>query len=196
MFERMRTGRPILVPGDGSATTVVGHVGDQARAFESLMGVEASFGRRLNLTGDDPHTNRRYIDTFAEVVGVEPELVEIPAPLMDRMWDGEIRVSPLGGTGASMDIRPTAAARDRVMPHMHKVPLASLTQRLQPSLHRWDADVVFSVDAMKEVTGWSPRHDFASMVADTHAWWMESDRSGIEHDFTFEDEILDLVRGG
>lgn len=196
MFERMTTGRPILMPGDGSATTVVGHVHDQALAFEALMGKEGSFGRRLNLTGDDAHSNRRYIDAFAAVVGVEPEVVEVPASLMDRLWDGEITLSPMGGTGASMDIRPTAAARDRVMPHLHKMPVASLTQRLQPSLHRWDADVVFSVDAMKHVTGWQPAHDFESLVADTHAWWRDADRAHVEHDFTFEDEILEHVRAG
>ena len=194
MFHRMATGRPILLPGDGTAATVVGHVDDQARAFEALMGVQAAFGRRLNLTGDDPHTNERYVRTFAQVVGVEPEIVPVPAPLMDRLWDNEIQLTPPRGTGSSMDIRPSASARDRVMPHLHKLPIASLTQRLQPSIHRWDVDCVFSVEAMKEVTGWAPRHTFESAVEDTHRWWSTTDQSHVEHDYTFEDEILALVR--
>lgn len=195
MFARMTAGRPILLPGDGSAATVVGHVDDQARAFEALMGNEASFGRRLNLTGDDPHTNRRYVETFAQVVGVEPEIVEIPAPLMDRLWDNDIQLTPPGGTRPTMDIRPTDDARHAVMPHLHKTPLANLTQRLQPSLHRWDADVVFAVDAMKDTTGWAPRHTFDSAVEDTYRWWLGDDAAqSVEHDFTYEDEILDLVR--
>lgn len=196
MFHRMVTGRAILMPGDGSAATVVGHVHDQAVAFEALMGVEAAFGRRFNLTGDDPHTNERYVRTFAEVVGADPEIVAVPSELMDRLWDGEVRVTMPTGTGTSMDIRPTADARDRVMPHMHKMPIASLTQRLQPSIHRWDVDCVFSVDAMKAVTGWAPAHTFESLVEDTYRWWSSTDQSHVEHDYRFEDEILDLVREG
>ena len=57
MFSRMRLGRPILVPGDGTTLGVVGHVDDQSRAIETMMGMEATFGKRFNLTGADPHSD-------------------------------------------------------------------------------------------------------------------------------------------
>ena len=80
------------------------------------------------------------------------------------------------------------------MPHVHKNLPAMLTQRLQPSLHRWSNDTIFAVDAMKAVTGWAPKHTFESAVEDTYRWWSTTDQSEVEHDYTFEDEILDLVR--
>lgn len=194
MFARMLAGRPILLPGDGSAQTVVGYVEDQAEAFVALCGLEASFGKRFNLTGDDPHTNERYIDTFAQVVGVEPNVVSVPAELMDKLWAKEIALTPMGGTRSTMDIRPTEAARESVTPHLHKIPLASLTQRLQPSIHDWASDCVFSVDAIKEMTGWSPAHTFDTAVADAYEWWQGTDLAETtEHDWRFEDEIYDLV---
>ena len=194
MFARMLGGRKILLPGDGSAKTVVGYVEDQAEAFVALCGVEASFGKRFNLTGDDPHSNRRYINTFAEVLGVTPEVVEIPAELMDKLWAKEHARTPMGGTRSTMDIRPTEAAREAVTPHLHKIPLASLTQRLQPSIHDWNADCVFAVDAIKEMTGWSPAHTFDTAVADAYEWWKSTDLADTtEHDWRFEDEILELL---
>ena len=194
MFSRMLLGRPILMPGDGSSTTVVGHVDDQARAYEALLGVEASFGKRLNLTGDDPHTTKRYIDTFAQVVGVEPNVVSIPDDLMNKLWDREIKLTPPDETRSTMDIRMTPDARETIMRHIHKMPLGNLSQRLQVSLHRWDSPTIFSIDAMKATTGWAPQHTFDSTVEATYEWWRGTElHATTTQDYTYEDEILALL---
>ncbi len=195
MFTRMLAGRPVLVPGDGSTRGIVGHVDDQSRAIEAILGVEASFGRRFNLTGDDPHTDTRYVDVFSAVTGTSCETVSIPAELMDQLWDGEVSVSRPGGSRTTMDIRPTEAAVERVIPHAHKFALANIIQRLQPNVHRWDTDVVFSVDALKEVTGWAPKFTFDQAVEQTYDWWRNSEYPDtVEQDFGFEDEILAMIR--
>lgn len=195
MFARMLTGRPILMPGDGSTQTVVGYVDDQSEAFASLMGVDASFGRRFNLTGDDPHSDERYVRAFAEVTGAQPDVINVPAELMDQLWDNEIQLTPPKGSRSSMDIRPTDAAFAKVAPHLHKLPVSSLTQRLQPSIHRWDSDSRFAVDSLKEVSGWAPKHTFEQAVADAYDWWRGTDLlDTVEQDWTFEDEILALIR--
>src|SRR5690606_24965042 len=41
MFARLLAGRPVLIPGDGTALSQVGHVDDQARALRMLMGEPA-----------------------------------------------------------------------------------------------------------------------------------------------------------
>ncbi len=194
MFERMRRGRPILMPGAGQTRGIVGHVDDQSGALVALLGRPESFGRRFNCTGTDPHTDRRYIDTFAEVVGTDPDLVPIPASLMDDLWDGRVAVSAPSGPRSAMDIRPTDAAFERARRHAHRFQLGNITQRLQPNLHRWDTDVVFSVEALQRVTGWEPRYDFPGAVAQTHRWWCDAGRPGAgDYDFAWEDEILELV---
>lgn len=195
MFSRMLLGRPVLVPGDGETMSVVGYVDDQSEAFEQLMGVPESFGRRLNLTGNDPHSYNRYVQAFAQVVGVEPEIVHIPADLMDDLWDKKVELSKDTSSRATMDVRPTDRAYEAVMPHIHKTPLANLIQRLQPSIHRWDQDQIFSSDAMQHVADWTPAHNFEQAVEATYAWWSQTDQHAtVKQDFAYEDEILELVR--
>ena len=50
MFARMELGRPVLIPGDGTTISQVGHVDDQASALEALMCKPVSFGRLYNIT--------------------------------------------------------------------------------------------------------------------------------------------------
>jgi nucleoside-diphosphate-sugar epimerase len=57
----------------------VGFVEDEARALRTMMGNPRTFGRRYNLTGGDLFSDEGYVDTFASVVGVEPEKVFVPA---------------------------------------------------------------------------------------------------------------------
>ncbi len=195
MFARMLTGRPVLIPGDGSTLGVVGHVDDQSRAIESILGAEASFGRRFNLTGDDAHSDTRYVDVLESVTGATADRVAIPAPIMDQLWDGDIKLPFDTGARPTMDIRSTEDSVARIMPHIHKFQLATIIQRLQPNVHRWDHDVVFSVDAIKAIGGWTPSFDFPGCVADTYEWWQSAgglDR--MEYDFAWEDEILTHLR--
>lgn len=197
MFSRLLLGRPILVPGDGTTVSIIGQVSDQARALEALMGVEASFGKRFNLTGDDPHTDNRYVQAFAEVVGVTPEVVHIPADLMNQLWDKEVVLTPPDETRPTMNIRSTKDAVNPVLPHRHKFALANLVQRLAPAIHRWDSDTVFSVDAMKALTGWAPQFTFEQAVEHSYQWWSATDlHDTVIQDWTYEDEILALIQNG
>ena len=73
MFVRLLTGRPVLIPGDGTTVGQVGHVDDQARALRMMMGNPVTFGKRYNLTGGQYYTDEGYVTVFGDVVGVEPD---------------------------------------------------------------------------------------------------------------------------
>ncbi len=194
MFARMRDGRPILVPGDGSTIGLIGFVEDQSRAIDAMLGVEKTFGRRFNVTGDDPHSDLRYIETCAALAGVQPELHGVPTSLMNQLWDGEIRVSADQGPRRGLDIRPTEAALERVLPHLAKFQMSTLVQRLQPNLHRWDTDTVFGVDALKAATGWTPQFTFDEAMEATYDWWLATPEvHDFPHDYGWEDEVLALT---
>lgn len=195
MFARLEAGRPILVPGDGTTLGQVGHVDDQARALVGLMQQEHTFGRRYNLTGRSFHTDLGYVRTNAEVLGVEPDIRFIPHEFMERFWDGniEIETSPgsASGTRPKIDIRTSDEARRRQAAMRHRFRFAGVIPRLAPNIHRWNANVVFSIDALRRDTGWEPRHDLASMVAQTHAWYRaEGSRY---FDWAYEDALLDEI---
>lgn len=191
MFLRLLAHRPVLVPGDGVTLGQVGHVDDQARALEQMMGREVTFGKRYNLTGSQYHTDDGYVDTFASVLGVDVEKVYVPHEVMDALWDGELQLSFGGGPRPAMDIRTSDDARRAQSAMARKFAITRLIQRLAPNIHRWNRPVVFSIDRLRADIGWEPRHDLASMVADTYEWFCRVGLDSVmELDFTFEDELL------
>lgn len=195
MFARLEAGRSVLVPGDGQTVGQVGHVDDQARALTAVMLNEATFGRRYNLTGAGYHTDLGYVRTTAEVLGVEPDIRLIPHAFMEEFWDGGIEVATAGGgsgeTRANIDIRTSDEARRRQSAIRHRFRFASVIPRLAPNIHRWNRNVVFSIDALRRDTGWAPQHDLPSMVEQTHAWHVAT--GGREYDWSYEDGLLDLL---
>src|SRR6202021_613092 len=53
MFQRLLLGRPVLIPGDGTTLSQIGHVDDGAVALRMLMMQPQTFGKRYNPPGPD-----------------------------------------------------------------------------------------------------------------------------------------------
>jgi nucleoside-diphosphate-sugar epimerase len=191
MFARLEAGRPVLIPGDGTTVFQVGHVDDQARALEATTRAPATVGRRYNITGKHFQSDLGYVATTAAHIGVEPDLRFIPADTMDALWDGDLEVEVESASKANIDIRTSPEARRRQTSVRHRFRFATVVPRLAPNIHRWNRSVVFGIDALKRDTGWEPRHDLASMVAQTHAWHVQT--GGREYDWAYEDELLKLL---
>jgi nucleoside-diphosphate-sugar epimerase len=189
-FARLLAGRPIPIPGDGTTLAQVGHVEDQARALRMLMANPRTFGRRYNLTGADYFSAEGYVDTFAELVGVEPRKVFVPAALMDDLHAGRASLAP-GRVQAKIDIRstesPGALQRQRFL-------LTFLVQRIAPHIHDWNRSVVFSVERMREDIGWKPEYTFPAAVDHTYAWFRQQGlHESSRFDWSWEDQLLGLV---
>jgi len=190
MFMRLAAGRKVLVPGDGTTVGQVGHVDDQARALVAMMQNPRTFGRRYNLTGGDCYTDEGYVDTMAEIVGVAPEKVFIPTEVMDDVYAGRLSV-----TGKPMKVNvDTRSGRDERGAQLFQV--QRILQRLAPHLHHWNRSVFFSIDQLREDTGWKPEYTFASACEQT--WeWMRAEKldETLQFDFSFEDELLARLAG-
>jgi len=89
MFQRLLLGRPVLIPGDGTTLSQIGHVDDGAVAMRMLMMQPQTFGKRYNLTGRDYWSDEAYVDTFSEIIGVTPHKVFVPAQVMDDIYAGK-----------------------------------------------------------------------------------------------------------
>jgi nucleoside-diphosphate-sugar epimerase len=157
-----------------------------------LMGKPATFGRRYNLTGSDAFTAEGYVDAFARVVGAEANKVFIPAPLMDDLFDGRVAARRSAPVKAKVDIRsterPDELQRNRFL-------LSMLVQRIAPHIHRWNANVVFGVERLREDVGFEPEVRFPAAVAETFEWFQaERVAERQSFDFSFEDELLRLVK--
>ena len=198
MFARLRAGRPILVPGDGSTLLQVGDVGDQARALEQLMGVEATFGRRYNLTGAEAVTRNEYVRLCADAVGAEPEVRFVPDDLMEALWTGERSVEIAQQTGA-LDVRSSGTAKKqqasgpRAMLRTRFMLCINLVQHLAPNIHWWNQDTSFSIDRLRHDVGFEPTETTASMVDRAHDWWHTAEQPDDRYDWTTEDQILTML---
>ncbi|MEB3167471.1 MAG: NAD-dependent epimerase/dehydratase family protein [Synechococcaceae cyanobacterium] len=76
-FDRLRHGRPIPLPGDGSTITQLGHVEDLAAAMARCIEVEAATNRIYNCSGRQGVTFRGLVWAAARACGRDPQSVEI-----------------------------------------------------------------------------------------------------------------------
>lgn len=191
MFQRILQDRPILIPGNGRTLQQIGHAEDQARALRMLLGEPRSFGERYNLTGGDYFSQEGYVDTFGRTVGREPEKLFIPASLMEDLWQGRIEVK-LPQAEAKVDIRAKAKI-SQIM--INRFMLSMLVQQIAPHIHHWDRSALFSVDKLRRHCGWEPELSFSRAVERTWEWYLSEGLPDSQHfDFSFEDELIDLVR--
>ncbi len=195
MFARLLQGRRILMPGDGMTLLQLGHVDDQARALEQIMGKDVTFGRRYNLTGSQAITRSGYLEILSSVVGADPEIVTIPAETMDGLWTGQVQVGS-GESNVGMDLRTSkpAATSPRAQVARRRFQVAQLVQHLAPNIHWWNRSTVFGIDRLRSDIGWEPQHDLRSMTEHTYSWFCSQGlNTTATYDWTFEDELLDLV---
>lgn len=193
VFMRLLSGRPILIPGDGTTLGQIGHVDDEAKALRMAMMNPNTFGKRYNVTGKDYYSDEGYVDTFANVVGVEPEKVFIPASLMDDIWTDRVSLD-----GSTVQLRAPRTYATGLPTQGSNMRFAqSLIQRLNPQLHHWNHNTIFSIDALRQDTGWEPDFTFPSAVEHTYDWFRREGLDKVrQYDWSWEDQLLEMIRKG
>lgn len=92
-IERMRTGKPVIVPDGGESVWASLHVDDLARGFIALMGRHKTIGEAYNITGEEAMTWRRYHAQVCEVAGGAFHPVFVPRDVLKKMapdWSGSM----------------------------------------------------------------------------------------------------------
>ena len=77
LIDRLRQGKRIIVPGDGTSLWVNTHNTDFAKGIIGLMGQEKAIGEAFHITSDEVLTWDEILNQIAEVIGVEPKPVHI-----------------------------------------------------------------------------------------------------------------------
>ncbi|MAI78074.1 MAG: hypothetical protein CL917_03970 [Deltaproteobacteria bacterium] len=188
MFMRLLAGRKVMIPDAGQTVGQVGYVRDEARALRAMIQKPSTFGRRYNLTGADCFTDSGYVDTFAEVMGINPESihkVSIPARFMDKIYAGQISLADQA-MQVNADVRSQGDPREQALFQINRI-----IQRIAPNIHHWNRNVYFSIDRLKEDTGWLPEYTFRGAVEETWEWMQSSGRTkNLKFDFDFEDRLV------
>ena len=86
MFKRLLDGRPILIPGDGTTLSHLSYVRDQAKALVKMMLNQRTFGQAYNMASREYTSDQGYVETLAEIAGVEPHTVNLSPDLTDEAY--------------------------------------------------------------------------------------------------------------
>jgi nucleoside-diphosphate-sugar epimerase len=77
VVDRMRQGRPVVVPGDGSSLWPITHNSDFARGFVGLLGHRQAIGHAFHITTDEAMTWDQLYAATAAAAGVTAKIVHI-----------------------------------------------------------------------------------------------------------------------
>lgn len=77
VFKRLLQGLPIIIPAMGRPIVQFGHLDDLVNAILQLVNKKESFGQAYNISGKSGVTLKGWVETCAQIVGVEPKLALI-----------------------------------------------------------------------------------------------------------------------
>jgi 2'-hydroxyisoflavone reductase len=111
-FDRLRDGRPIVVPDDGQATMQWVLADDVARAAILAATNDVAVGQAYNLAGYPPITQLDFVHLLARAVGCEAQVVHVPRTRIHAQ--GGSLMAPPNYFGVYLDIPPITADSARV----------------------------------------------------------------------------------
>jgi len=77
--DRMRRGKKVIVPGDGSSLWVITHNTDFAKGLVGLLGHPQAIGHAFHITSDEVMTWDQFYIAVGRAAGVEPQLIHMPS---------------------------------------------------------------------------------------------------------------------
>ena len=95
LIPRLRAGKPVLVPGDGTTLIHAGSGYNTGRMIAEIAMSEKSVGKSYNCAHEYFMTHDKYIKLFADAVGVEPNIVHIPSDILNATNNKDIKNSIL-----------------------------------------------------------------------------------------------------
>jgi len=101
VVERMRQGREVVVPGDGTSLWTLTHHEDFARAFVGLLCRQDALGEAFHITSHEAPTWNEIYAAMAAAAGVEPRLVHIASDAIAAA-DPDLGAGLLGDKSHSM----------------------------------------------------------------------------------------------
>ncbi|GAC1593166.1 MAG: NAD-dependent epimerase/dehydratase family protein [Acidimicrobiales bacterium] len=129
-FERLRTGRPIPIPGDGFSVVHLVDVADVADCMASIAAKHASFGQAYNIAGPELASVLGCVRLMAEAAGVEPDVVHVPLDVARQLS------TPLVHWGEAI-MGPTMLSTAKLRDEMGWVPATGLREAYRRSFEWW-----------------------------------------------------------
>ncbi len=100
-IHRMRTGKPVIVHGDGTSLWVMTHHRDFAKGLVGILGHPAAVGETFHITSDELLSWNQIHEILAHVAGAEAKLVHVPSDVINA-FDPNWGAGLLGDKAHSM----------------------------------------------------------------------------------------------
>jgi nucleoside-diphosphate-sugar epimerase len=133
--DRMRRGKKVIVPGDGSSLWVITHNSDFAEGLVGLLGHRQAIGHAFHITSDEVMTWDQFYSITARAAGVEAQIVHIPSDFIGACIPDE--VGSLTGDKAASVVFDNSKIKRFVPGYCAKTPFAEGIQR---TIEWFDAD--------------------------------------------------------
>jgi nucleoside-diphosphate-sugar epimerase len=95
IIDRIKNGRKIIIPGDGTSLWVLTWNGDFAKGLLGLMGCEQAIGQAYHITSDEVLTWNQIYAEVGRAVGMDLNIVHVPSDLI-AAYDPEATGSLIG----------------------------------------------------------------------------------------------------
>lgn len=100
LIDRMRKGKKIIVPGDGTSLWTITHNSDFAKGFIGLLGNSTAIGHAFHITSDEVLTWDQIYEAIGRAAGVKPNLIHIASDFICAV-DPELQGTLLGDKAVS-----------------------------------------------------------------------------------------------
>lgn len=84
VVKRIREGKPVIIPGDGTSLWTVTHSRDFAVGFVGLLGNAHAIGEAVNIVGDEVYTWNQIYQMVADAIGVPLKAVHVPCDFLEH----------------------------------------------------------------------------------------------------------------
>ncbi|MBM7566120.1 SDR family oxidoreductase [Paenibacillus sacheonensis] len=77
LIDRIRKGKKIIVPGDGTSLWTITHNTDFAKGLVGLLGNSQTIGQAFHITSDEVKTWNQYLAAIGQAAGAKPEAIHM-----------------------------------------------------------------------------------------------------------------------
>lgn len=84
IVDRIKNGKKVIIPGDGSSLWVMTWNGDFAKGLVGLFGLKDAIGEAFHITSDEVLTWNQIYEELGRAIGVQPNVVHIPSDLIAK----------------------------------------------------------------------------------------------------------------
>lgn len=165
VIERIRQGKPVLIPGDGTSLWTLTFNTDFALGYTALMGSRHAIGEAFQITGDETLTWNQIHQTIADALGVKLNAYHVASDYLAAVglkagyddWEGALMGDK--STSVVFDNRKLKALAPDMATHVpfHQGVRIALDyilshpecQTLDPAFDNWCDRVVAALEASK-----------------------------------------------